>query len=222
MPLRWPLPRPSQMEQYSDKPSSIKKRKNPALAAGPVQDEEGGAGGAMPGGIWEELSAVSVWTVAKYVMIIVSVCYSLHFVVTIGHVAYTQSKVVERYRQVAVDEMNQECCKIFYTNRVLFSVAPVGATEMVVVDEAESREKREQVKRCQRILAEEKNKGGINRCERSQDILGHSPVYQVLLEVWKQYSLFGDVSLLQAVVNAFLSLCTNSMSFMFFRKMMFQ
>lgn len=179
-------------------------------------------------GVFEMIGNVSAWHLFKYVLLVAATCMFLHFVITVGHVAYSKYCDVKRYRQVAHDEMEQDCCKIFYSNKSLFGdtatavVDPVPSTAIAVVKPAPTvKVTPEKIQSCQRILAEEKRQGKTNRCEASQDIIGHWMPYQVLLEVWKYYFPFADVSFTQYVLGGGMTFIANLLGGYVIRKVAF-
>lgn len=191
-----------------DEPVLKKKKK-----AVPVLDEE-------TGGVFDIIESVSVWHVFKYALIVFVACMGIHYAITLGHVGYTKYNVVQRYREAAADEMNQDCCKIFYTKDTQVSVSP--STALVTVPKTgDTAIRPEQVQRCQRILNEEKRQGKANRCEVSQEILGHWMPYQVVLEMWKHYFPFADVSFTQYMVGGGMTFIANLLGGYVIRKVAF-
>lgn len=180
-----------------EKPKKVKK---------PVVDVEEGVDDVD---MLAAIGGLTPWSVLKWALLLAIACAMIHYFVTFGDVCYTQYRVVMRYRQVALDEMNQECCRIFYSNKALLDTTIPSTSND------------EQVQRCQRILAEEKNKRKITRCESSQDILDHWIPYQVVLEVWKYYFPFADMSFTQFFVNGGITLLANTLGGYVIKKAIF-
>jgi len=170
------------------------------------------------------INSVSMWYVAKCLMLVLFVCMCIHFTITIGHVTYGKYRDVERFRQVALDEMEQDCCKIFYSNKALFGVTPgPQPTALVAFGQASSEPppSPDKIQACQRILSEEKRQGKTNRCETSQDIIKHWMSYQVLLEVWKHYFPLADVSFSQYILGGGMTFVANLLGGYVIRKVAF-
>ncbi len=184
----------------------IKKRKRPV-----VDEEEGIDAGALGG-----FNGVSVFSVLKYVLYMFAAVMFIHYSITIGHVVETQRQKVIRYRQAATDELAQPCCRIFYEKKgIVPSTSSAGGQLVVYVDEDADKDT---VQRCQRILAEDKSKRGVNRCESALDILVHWFSYQVALETWHVYFPFADMAFGQYIVMHGMNVLTSAMSMFFLNK----
>ena len=200
--------------------NSGNKKEKAVAAETMLRDEE--TGGMYENGFF--LNHITVWQVAKYFIMIITACILTHCVITFGHVCYTQYKIVCRYRQVALDEMQQDCCRIFYTNRAAFipesdSSRYALATHDVNTNIINNNNDNEKINQCHRILADDKvRRGGVNRCENAQDVINHVFSYQVVLEVWNYYFPFANMSFLQYFITGSVNAVSSSIGMYVIKK----
>ena len=129
---------------------------------------------------------VTVWSVMRILFWVGVVALVGTVLLNVADAARAKTHEVYRARDVAVEELKQDCCRMM-----------AGAA--LEAKKAAS---------CAAILAEEKRVRGISRCEAATEILAKPVALEIVAAVWRHFVPFGNVSLAEMLAQMGISAFT--------------
>ena len=150
----------------------------------------------------QQSTDITTATVLRYIFLLVLICGAFSLFINFFHVAFTQYNHVDRFRQVAIAELAQDCCKITMKDN-LVSFEPKKVAD------------------CHRILQEEKKNKKANRCEAAEDVIKEFWFYQWILEIWFFYFPMARLSVMESVFNFAFSTIASGMGTYLVKKTVF-